>query len=245
MTKNQIIDRVKELNKASAAYYNTGQPIMSDVEFDNKLEELRQWENETGIVLANSPTHNVGAIVLDSIQKVTHESPMLSLAKCHSAEEVEQFAKGHTLVGSVKLDGLTCRLIYKDGELIRAESRGNGTIGSIITDHAKQFLNVPLHINKEGTYIIDGEALIKTDDFEELNKNDEYKTPRNLASGTLGGLDTSVVKNRKLRWYAWEVVEGSKYPESFASSLMEANSLGFETYKSNSKIKIRKKGMVW
>lgn len=229
MTKNQIINRVNELNKASEAYYNTGQPIMSDAEFDNKLEELRQWEEETGIVLANSPTHNVGAIVLDNIKKVTHESPMLSLAKCHSAEEVKQFAKGHTLVGSVKLDGLTCRLIFKDGELIRAESRGNGTIGNIITDHVKQFLNIPLHINKEGTYIIDGEALIKTDDFEELNKNDEYKTPRNLASGTLGGLDTSVVKNRKLRWYAWEVVEGSKYPESFASSLMEANDLGFET----------------
>lgn len=229
MTKNQIINRVNELNKASEAYYNTGQPIMSDAEFDNKLEELRQWEEETGIVLANSPTHNVGAIVLGNIKKVTHESPMLSLAKCHSAEEVKQFAKGHTLVGSVKLDGLTCRLIYKNGELIRAESRGNGTIGNIITDHVKQFLNVPLHINKEGTYIIDGEALIKTDDFEKLNKNGEYKTPRNLASGTLGGLDTSVVKNRKLRWYAWEVVEGSKHPESFASSLMEANDLGFET----------------
>lgn len=229
MDKNTIATRVEELNKASEAYYNTGQPIMSDAEFDNKLEELRQWEEETGIVLANSPTHNVGAIVLDNIKKVTHESPMLSLAKCHSAEEVEQFAKGHTLVGSVKLDGLTCRLIFKDGELVRAESRGNGTIGNIITDHVKQFLNVPLHINKEGTYIIDGEALIKTDDFEKLNKNGEYKTPRNLASGTLGGLDTSVVKNRKLRWYAWEVVEGSKHPESFASSLMEANDLGFET----------------
>lgn len=229
MDKNTIAARVEELNKASEAYYNTGQPIMSDAEFDNKLEELRQWEEESGIVLANSPTHNVGTIVLDNIKKVTHESPMLSLAKCHSAEEVEQFAKGHTLVGSVKLDGLTCRLIFKDGELIRAESRGNGTIGNIITDHVKQFLNVPLHINKEGTYIIDGEALIKTDDFEELNKNDEYKTPRNLASGTLGGLDTSVVKNRKLRWYAWEVIEGSKYPESFTSSLMEANDLGFET----------------
>ena len=229
MDKNTIATRVEELNKASEAYYNTGQPIMSDAEFDNKLEELRQWEEETGIVLSNSPTHNVGAIVLDNIDKVTHESPMLSLAKCHSAEEVKQFAKGHTLVGSVKLDGLTCRLIFKDGELVRAESRGNGTIGNIITDHVKQFLNVPLHINKEGTYIIDGEALIKTDDFEELNKNGEYKTPRNLASGTLGGLDTSVVKNRKLRWYAWEVVEGSKYPESFASSLMEANDLGFET----------------
>ena len=229
MDKNTIATRVEELNKASEAYYNTGQPIMSDAEFDNKLEELRQWEEETGIVLSNSPTHNVGAIVLDSIDKVTHESPMLSLAKCHSAEEVKQFAKGHTLVGSVKLDGLTCRLIFKDGELVRAESRGNGTIGNIITEHVKQFLNVPLHINKEGTYIIDGEALIKTDDFEELNKNGEYKTPRNLASGTLGGLDTSVVKNRKLRWYAWEVVEGSKYPESFANSLMEANDLGFET----------------
>lgn len=229
MDKNTIATRVKELNKASEAYYNTGQPIMSDAEFDNKLEELRRWEEESGIVLANSPTHNVGAIVLDNIKKVTHESPMLSLAKCHSAEEVKQFARGHTLVGSVKLDGLTCRLIFKDGELIRAESRGNGTIGNIITDHVKQFLNVPLHINKEGTYIIDGEALIKTDDFEKLNKNGEYKTPRNLASGTLGGLDTSVVKNRKLRWYAWEVVEGSKHPESFASSLMEANDLGFET----------------
>lgn len=229
MNRNQIVDRVNELNNASEAYYNTGQPIMSDAEFDNKLEELRQWEKESGIVLANSPTHNVGAIVLDNIDKVIHDSPMLSLSKCHSAEEVEQFAKGHTLVGSVKLDGLTCRLIFKDGELVRAESRGNGTIGNIITDHVKQFLNVPLHINKEGTYIIDGEALIKTDDFEKLNKNGEYKTPRNLASGTLGGLDTSVVKNRKLRWYAWEVVEGSKYPESFASSLMEANDLGFET----------------
>ena len=180
MTKNQIINRVNELNKASEAYYNTGQPIMSDAEFDNKLEELRQWEEETGIVLANSPTHNVGAIVLDNIKKVAHESPMLSLAKCHSAEEVKQFAKGHTLVGSVKLDGLTCRLIFKDGELIRAESRGNGTIGNIITDHVKQFLNIPLHINKEGTYIIDGEALIKTDDFAAGTTQD--KLVRNVAA---------------------------------------------------------------
>lgn len=224
---NNMKTRVEELNKASEAYYNTGQPIMSDAEFDNKLEELRQWEEESGIVLANSPTHNVGAIVLNNIKKVTHESPMLSLAKCHSAEEVKQFAKEHTLVGSVKLDGLTCRLIFKDGELVRAESRGNGIIGNIITDHVKQFLNVPLHINKEGTYIIDGEALIKTDDFEKLNKNGEYKTPRNLASGTLGSLDTSVVKDRKLYWYAWEVVEGDS-DNSFYKRLLNAQNLGFD-----------------
>ena len=229
MNRNQIIDRVNKLNKASEAYYNTGQPIMSDAEFDNKLEELRQWEEETGIVLANSPTHNVGAVILDNIPKIIHKTPMLSLAKRHSAEEVAEFSNGHNLVASVKLDGLSCRLIYKDGVLIRAESRGDGIEGNNITNHIKQFLNIPLHIKKEGSYVIDGEALIKTDDFKVLNKKGKYKNPRNLASGTLGTLDTSVVKNRKLRWYAWEVVEGSKYPESFASSLMEANDLGFET----------------
>lgn len=227
MNKNQIVDRVNELNEASEAYYNTGQPIMSDTEFDCKLSELKRWEDKTGIVLSNSPTHNVGAIVLDNIPKITHKTPMLSLAKCHSADEVSKFADGHDIVASVKLDGLSCRLVYKNGELIRAESRGNGIEGNDITNHVKQFLNVPLHINKEETYIIDGEALIKTDDFEVLNKNGEYKNPRNLASGTLASLDTSVVNSRKMRWYAWEVVDGSKYPESFASSLMEANDLGF------------------
>lgn len=229
MNRNQIIDRVNELNKASEAYYNTGQPIMSDAEFDCKLNELKRWEDETGIVLANSPTQKVGAVILDNIPKIIHKTPMLSLAKRHSAEEVAEFSNGHNLVASVKLDGLSCRLIYKDGVLIRAESRGDGIEGNNITNHIKQFLNIPLHIKKEGNYVIDGEALIKTDDFKALNKDGKYKNPRNLASGTLGGLDTSVVKNRKLRWYAWEVVEGSKYPESFASSLMEANDLGFET----------------
>ena len=227
MTKNQIINRVEELNKASEAYYNTGQPIMSDAEFDNKLEELRQWEEDTGIVLANSPTHNVGAIVLDNIKKVTHESPMLSLAKCHSAEEIVKFANNHNLVASVKLDGLTIRLTYKDGDLVLAESRGNGIVGSDVTEHVKQFTNVPLHINKEGTYIIDGEALIKLDDFAEINKNGEYKNSRNLAAGTLSSLDTSVVKDRKLSWYAWEVVDGSNI-NGFQKQLLEAADFGFE-----------------
>lgn len=227
MDKNDIVTRVKELNKASAAYYNTGQPIMSDVEFDNKLEELRQWENETGIVLADSPTQNVGATILDNIKEVTHKTPMLSLEKCHSADEIIKFANNHNLVASVKLDGLTVRLTYKDGNLVLAESRGNGIVGSDVTDHVKQFINVPLHINKEGTYIIDGEALIKLDDFAEINKNEEFKNSRNLASGTLASLDTSVVKDRKLSWYAWEVVEGYKN-NSFTVSLLEAHNLGFD-----------------
>lgn len=227
MNKFDITARVEELNKASQAYYNTGQPIMSDVEFDNKLEELRQWEEETGIVLANSPTHNVGATILDNIKEVTHKTPMLSLEKCHSAEEIIKFANNHNLVASVKLDGLTVRLTYKDGDLILAESRGNGMVGSDVTEHVKQFTNVPLHINKEGTYVIDGEALIKLDDFVDINKNGEYKNSRNLAAGTLSSLDTSVVKDRKLSWYAWEVIEGDS-DNSFYKRLLNAQNLGFD-----------------
>lgn len=227
MNKFDIAFRVRELNRASEAYYNTGQPIMSDAEFDNKLEELRQWEEKTGIVLSNSPTHNVGATVLDNIKEVTHKTPMLSLEKCHSIEEIIKFANNHNLVASVKLDGLTVRLTYKDGNLVLAESRGNGTVGSDITEHIKQFANIPLHINKEGTYVIDGEALIKLDDFAEINKNEEYKNSRNLAAGTLSSLDTSVVKDRKLSWYAWEVVEGDN-DNSFYKRLLNAQNLGFD-----------------
>lgn len=228
MNKFDIAARVRELNRASEAYYNTGQPIMSDYEFDQKLEELRQWEEETGIVLSNSPTHNVGATVLDNIKEVTHKTPMLSLEKCHSTEEIIKFANNHNLVASVKLDGLTVRLTYKNGNLVLAESRGNGVVGSDVTEHVKQFTNVPLHINKEGTYIIDGEALIKLDDFAEINKNGEYKNSRNLAAGTLSSLDTSVIKDRKLSWYAWEVVEGAKESKSFTFSLIEAEELGLD-----------------
>lgn len=226
MDKSDIAARIKELNEASVAYYNTGQPIMSDYEWDQKFEELRQWEEETGIVLTNSPTQNVGAIVLDNIKEITHRTPMLSLEKCHSTKEIVKFANNHNLVASVKLDGLTVRLTYKDGNLVLAESRGNGTVGSDVTEHIKQFTNVPLHINKEGTYIIDGEALIKLDDFVDINKNGEYKNSRNLAAGTLSSLDTSTVKDRKLSWYAWEVVEGDS-DNSFYKRLLNAQNLGF------------------
>ena len=227
MNKSDIVARIKLLNVASDTYYNTGQPIMSDAEFDNKLEELRQWEEETGIVLGNSPTQNVGAKVLNNIKEVIHKTPMLSLEKCHSVEEIVKFANNHNLVASVKLDGLTVRLTYKDGNLIVAESRGNGTVGSDVTEHIKQFTNVPLHINKEGTYVIDGETLIKLDDFAEINKNGVYKNSRNLAAGTLSSLDTSVVKDRRLSWYAWEVIEGDS-DNSFYKRLLNAQNLGFD-----------------
>lgn len=223
----KIKDLIRTLNEASEAYYNYGNSAMSDAEFDKKIGELKKLESETKFYSSNSPTQNVGATILKNIPEVKHDIPMLSLDKCHSVEEVIEFSKGKNSVASIKLDGMSVRLIYKDGELFKAVSRGNGIVGNDITEAAKQFTNVPLHINKEGIYKINGEALIKLNDFEEINKTGEYKNSRNLTAGTLSTLDTSVVKNRKISWYAWEVVEGAK-DSLFSLQLSEAESLGFD-----------------
>lgn len=217
---------VSILNDASEAYYNSGHPIMSDEQFDARLADLKQFEEETGFILANSPTQRVGARVLTELNEVTHSYPMLSLDKCHTVEELIKFANDKELVASIKLDGLTCRLTYEDGLLVRAETRGNGHVGSDITEHVKQFKNVPLKINKEGTYIIDGEAIITDDDFAEINKDGEYKNSRNLASGTLSVLDTSLVAKRRLRLLGWDVVEGGG--NRLNDNLNEAKTLGFD-----------------
>lgn len=217
---------VSILNEAANAYYNTGNPIMTDEQFDARLEDLRQFEKEMGIVLANSPTHNVGAKVLTELNEITHSHPMLSLEKCHTIDELIKFANNKELIASIKLDGLTCSLTYKDGVLVSAETRGDGYVGSDITEHIKQFSNVPFKINKEGTYVIDGEAIITDEDFAEINKDGEYKNSRSLASGTLAVLDTSLVAKRKLRFLAWDIIEGGS--NSLKANLNEAKELGFD-----------------
>ena len=218
---------VSILNDASEAYYNTGNPIMTDEEFDMRLEDLRQFEEETGFILSNSPTQRVGAKVLTELNEITHSHPMLSLEKCHTIEELIKFANNKELVASIKLDGLTVSIKYENGMLVSAETRGDGYVGSDITEHIKQFKNVPFKINKEGAYIVDGEAIITDEDFVEINKDGEYKNSRNLASGTLSVLDTSLVAKRKMRFMVWDVIEGGN-SNKLKDNLYEAKELGFD-----------------
>lgn len=217
---------VSILNEASEAYYNTGNPIMTDEQFDTRLNDLKQLEEETGFVLANSPTINVGARVLTELREVEHSHPMLSLEKCHTVDELLRFINGKETVASIKLDGLTVSITYKDGVLVSAETRGNGYVGSDITEHIKQFKNVPFKINKQGTYVVDGEAIITDEDFAVINKDGEYKNSRNLASGTLSVLDTSLVAKRRLKFFVWDVIEGGG--NSLNENLSEAKRFGFE-----------------
>lgn len=230
------IEKMKELivrlNEASDAYYNTGDTIMTDKEFDTLLDELKDLEEKSGIVFSNSPIQNVGAPVLTKLNKVTHEyKAMLSLEKVHHASEIIEFAKRNRLVSMIKLDGLSVRLTYEDGKLVRGETRGNGIDGSDITEHIKQFENVPLVINKMGTYVVDGEAIITNSDFLEINASlpegeIPFKNSRNLASGTLSLLDTGLVRDRHLRFVLWDVIKGES-KGSFIDCIDAAKSLGF------------------
>lgn len=219
----ELINKLKE---ASVSYYR-GNPIMSDYEYDKLYDSLLKIENETGTIYSDSPTQNVGAEAVDEINKCTHDHPMLSLDKVHGVDEIAEFAN-HDVVAMYKADGLTVSATYIDGILAKLETRGNGEIGNDILFHASSFENLPLKINRKGKYTIDGEAIIKTDDFERLREmNPEFKHPRNLAAGTLNNLDPNISRTRHLRFYAWDVIEGGTYT-LLSKNLYEAQSLGFD-----------------
>lgn len=231
MDKFDITARVRELNRASKAYYNTGQPIMSDYEFDQKLEELRQWEEETGIVLSNSPTHNVGYLVADELKEVKHNHLMLSLDKTKSVDELIEFLGDKNGFLSVKCDGLTTSLHYINGELIGAETRGDGVTGTECLQNVLTMKNVPKEIPYKDELIIDGETIIGWDTFRGINdklpEDKKYKHPRNLVSGSLQLLDSKDAASRNMRFVAWRVIKGFEHKSVFFD-LKRAESNGFE-----------------
>ncbi len=212
-------DRVKylveTLNLASKAYYAEDREIMSNYEYDALYDELVALEAETGIVLANSPTVNVGYEAVDELPKERHEFPMLSLGKTKSREELQSWLQGHSAVLSWKLDGLTIVLTYQGGNLVKAVTRGNGEIGEVITNNARTFKNLPLRIAYQGELILRGEAVISYSDFEEMNKEiadeaDKYKNPRNLCSGSVRQLNNEITAKRNVQFYAFSLVKADE-----------------------------------
>ena len=196
---------VEILNKASKAYYAKDEEIMSNYEYDRLYDELVRLEEETGVTLAGSPTVTVGYEAVDELPKEMHEKPMLSLAKTKDREELRAWLNGKEALLSWKLDGLTIVLTYEDGKLMKAVTRGNGEVGEVITPNAKVFVNVPLQIPFKGSLVLRGEAVITYSDFEEINNQlsedeEKYKNPRNLCSGSVRQLDSSITsKNTKSR----------------------------------------------
>lgn len=226
----RIKQLIKELNNASYAYYNQV-PIMSDYEWDKMYDELETLEYVTGIVLANSPTHNVGYSVADELKEVEHNHPMLSLDKTKSVDELIEFIGNKDCFLSVKADGLTTSLHYINGKLIGAETRGNGVRGIECLQNVLTMKNVPKEIPYKDELIIDGETIIGWDTFREINdklsEDKKYKHPRNLVSGSLQLLDSKEAANRNMRFVAWRVIKGFEHKIP-SEDLFKAKAIGFE-----------------
>ena len=201
----RIRELVDTLSAAGRAYYQESREIMSNFEYDRLYDELAELEKETGIVFAGSPTQNVGYEVMSSLPKERHEKPMLSLNKTKSVEELQEWLGDQKGLLSWKMDGLTVVLTYRNGSLEKAVTRGNGTVGEVVTNNARVFAGLPLKIPYQGELILRGEAFITYSDFEKINEEIEdvdarYKNPRNLCSGSVRQLNNEITARRNVRF---------------------------------------------
>lgn len=233
--KKRIKELVEILNKAAKSYYVDAVEIMPNIEYDKLYDELLELEKETNVVLSNSPTQNVGYEIAGELPKKAHESPMLSLDKTKSVEDLREWLGDNKALLSWKMDGLTIVLTYRDGELAEAVTRGNGTIGEVITNNAKNFQNIPLKIEFKGELILRGEAIIKYSDFRKINDAIEdatakYKNPRNLCSGSVRQLNPAITKARMVYCNIFNVVkaDGVDFENSKAKQFEWVKNEGFD-----------------
>lgn len=232
------ITRMKELinilNKASELYYQKNTIMMTDYEYDHLYDELVELEKETNMTLSNSPTINVEPEISSSLKQVEHPSPMLSLAKTKKVSELENFLGDKEGLLSWKLDGLTIVLTYEDGKLISGVTRGTGIIGELVTENVKQFKNVPLTIPYKGRLVLRGEAIIKYSDFNRMNEelgdgSSQYKNPRNLCSGSVRQLDSSITAKRCVNCIIFALIESSTNISNLKSECFDwLKNQGFE-----------------
>ncbi len=233
------IQRMKELvsilRQAGKAYYQESREIMSNFEYDKLYDELSSLEQETGIIMSGSPTQKVGDEVLSELPKETHDSPMLSLDKTKSVEDLQAWLGTQKGLLSWKMDGLTIVLTYEGGSLQKAVTRGNGEIGEVITANAKVFSNIPLSISYEGQLVLRGEAVITYSDFRRINEEIEdvdakYKNPRNLCSGSVRQLNSQITAERNVHFEAFALVraDGVDFDNSRRRQFEWLREQGFE-----------------
>lgn len=226
---------IAKLGEAAKAYYAEDREIMSNYEYDKLYDELTALEEETGTVMAGSPTISVGYEAVDELPKERHESPMLSLGKTKSREELKDWLGAQKGLLSWKLDGLTIVLTYRDGRLFKAVTRGNGEIGEVISGNARVFVNVPLAIPYQGELVLRGEAVITYEDFRKINEQIEdadarYKNPRNLCSGSVRQLNNEITAQRNVRFFAFALVraDGVDFQNSRKEQFIFLKKQGFE-----------------
>ena len=226
MNYNEYLELIETLNHHTKLY-DEGRPEISDAAWDDMYFRVQAYEKETGTIAPNSPTNFISYGVVSELKKVTHNHPMLSLAKTKNLDDVKKWSNGEKLVAMAKMDGLTCSLCYENGKLVSAETRGNGKIGEDVTHNAKVIASIPKKINNPHRFVIDGEVICKYDDFEEFA--DAFKNPRNFASGSIRQLDSSICAQRKLTFVAWDVIEGLEDVDTLSAKLAWLETNGFVT----------------
>lgn len=226
------INRIKELteilHKASVAYYQYDNPIMSDKQYDDMYDELEKLEKETGVVLAGSPTQKVQGFILKGLEKQKHSKPMLSANKTKDVGEIKKFINWRDFYGSYKLDGLTLVVIYENGEFKTALTRGSGEDGEIVTEQAKNISNLPKEIPYKDRLELRGECVVSWNNFNNINEKlkEPFSHPRNMAAGSIRNLDTSIARERMLEFVVFECVTDIEIDSKFLA-LQFVEQLGF------------------
>ena len=222
--ENKIKNLINKLNYYTKLY-DEGKPEITDKEWDDLYFQLVILENKSKIYFEDSPTQNVNYQIVNQLNKVEHDHLMLSLDKTKDINTLKSFINNKECISMAKMDGLTCSLTYEGGKLVRAETRGNGSIGEDILHNALQIKNIPNKINNKNRFVIDGEVICDYKTFE--NFNAEYKNPRNFASGSIRLLDSKESSLRGLSFIAWDCIQGLEEEMYLNAKLWRLNEMGF------------------
>lgn len=247
MIENRMDELIKIINKANIDYYTYDKPTITDQEYDRYMEELIRLEKKyPSLKRDDSPTGRVGSTVISSFKKVTHEKPMLSLGDIFNEDEVISFDErikktisNPSYVAELKIDGLSVSLVYEKGKLVRAATRGDGTVGEDITHNAKTIKEIPLTINKPIDIEVRGEIYMSKASFEKLNsEGNNFANPRNAAAGSVRQLDSKIAAKRNLSCFIYHLPNPEDYNiYTHNDALRFMKELGFKINPNNKRVK--------